>query len=154
MYKNPWKKQVKCLFLFLFFTRFRQEGEQWKDNWRFWFNSWCWPTDPSVAHQPARCPWIGHSPWAAALDPVLPVLPELPPWSVNSSRAWTEGCAPAAFVEVHSVFRQHHCGSVFTEPALPQHSFRGCPLQTSVPQAEVGSSAVHCRCTVASGTFP
>lgn len=132
--------------------RFWKQEQRQKGRWKSW--SWCWPKNSSTAHQSTWCPRARLSPWAACVDPVLPVLPELPSRSAHPSRAWTEVSAPSPPVEVHTVFQQCHCGPVFTEPALPQHLFILSPLHTSVSQAEVGSGLAHCRAPLAPWAFP
>lgn len=123
-------RTLNKIFFFssLFVNRFTKKCKQQRGIWAFWFG-----TDSSTAHQPTGCPWTRLSPWAAALDPVLPVLSKLPPRSSDSSWARAKSFAPVACVEVHSVLQQHHCGPVLTESALPQPSFLSGPLQTSIP---------------------
>lgn len=88
------------------------------------------------------------------MDTVLPVLPELPPRPAHATGAGAEGVTPAAPVEIHTLLQQHHSGSVFTEPAVPQHPVVASWVPASDPQAEIESSSVHRRPPLAPRALP
>ena len=118
---KSWKTWLICTYFtwFFFSSRFGNWERPKNGSRRSWLRSWSWPTHPSVAHQPAGCPGVRLGPRATNVDPILSVLPELPPRCAHPYWTGTEGSASSAAMAIHTVFSQHHCGPVYAEPALP-----------------------------------